>query len=72
MTKYEAGYLQVLRDVQVAVRTFLDETASLDGKLELLGVLSFVDSMIGTSAAGDGGETVDEPANENVELEDTL
>jgi len=70
VTKYEAGYLQALRDMQGAVHTFLSDATSEDGKLELLSVLSFVGSMIDTVAAGDGGETADEPANENAEAED--
>lgn len=69
MTKYEAGYLQALTDVQEAVQVFAGETASPDGKLELLGVLSLLGKLIGITEAGDGGETTADPANENVEPE---
>jgi hypothetical protein len=67
VTKYEAGYLQALGDVQEAVRVFTDETRSPNGKFELLGVLSLLGKLIDITDAGDGGERTANPANENAE-----
>ena len=49
MTDYEAGYLQALKDVQGAVGQMVsDHGTSPDGKIEMLDVESFLDSLIKT------------------------
>ena len=53
MTDVEAGYLQALSDVHAEVRQMVqDPTTSSEGKLELLGVLSFLHERIKFKAAG--------------------
>jgi len=47
ITERDAGYLQALADVQSEVRkTVQDPTTSRDGRLELLGVLSFLSELV--------------------------
>ena len=49
MTDHDAGYVQALMDVQVAIRQMVKELSpSPEGKIELLGVVSFLDIMIKT------------------------
>ena len=49
MTDHEAGYVQALMDMQIALRRMVhDEGASPEGKIELLGVVSFLGVMIKT------------------------
>jgi hypothetical protein len=64
MSERDAGYLQALADVQSEVRkTILDPSISREGKLELLGVLSFLSDLVdvrvkayhGDAAAGGQG-----------------
>lgn len=53
MTDLEAGYLQALSDVHAEVRQMVqDPTTSSEGKLELLGVLSFLHEQIKFKAPG--------------------
>ena len=47
MTDHDAGYVQALMDMQMAIRQMVKElVASPEGKIELLGVVSFLDIMI--------------------------
>ncbi|KQP63284.1 hypothetical protein ASF41_22360 [Methylobacterium sp. Leaf111] len=47
MTERDAGYLQALADVQGEVRkTVQDPSTSREGRLELLGVLSFLSDLV--------------------------
>ena len=47
ITERDAGYLQALADVQSEVRkTVQDSSTSRDGRLELLGVLSFLSEFV--------------------------
>ena len=47
MTEREAGYLLALSDVQSEVRKMVqDPSTSREGKLELLGVLSFLSELV--------------------------
>lgn len=53
MTDVEAGYLQALSDVHAEVQQMVqDPTTSSEGKLELLGVLSFLHDRIQFKAPG--------------------
>jgi hypothetical protein len=50
MTEREAGYTHALSDVQVEVRRMVqDPSTSSKGKLELLGVLSFLSELVDTN-----------------------
>jgi hypothetical protein len=47
MTERDAGYLHALADVQSEVRrTVQDPSTSTEGRLELLGVLSFLSELV--------------------------
>ena len=47
ITERDTGYLQALADVQSEVRkTVQDPTTSREGRLELLGVLSFLSELV--------------------------
>lgn len=47
MLERDAGYLQALADVQSEVRkTVQDASTSTEGRLELLGVLSFLSELV--------------------------
>lgn len=47
MTERDAGYLHALSDVQSEVRkTVQDPSTSREGRLELLGVLSFLSELV--------------------------
>ena len=49
MTDHDAGYAQALMDMQMTIRLMVkDLVASPEGKIELLGVVSFLDIMIKT------------------------
>ena len=67
MTEREVGYMQALSDVQHEVQQMVqDPSTSSEGKLELLGVLSFLTETIDTKATRrDGYAAV--AGNENVE-----
>jgi hypothetical protein len=56
MTERDAGYLEALSDVQSEVRRSVqDPSTSSEGKLELLGVLSFLSDLVGTKMLRHGG-----------------
>ena len=49
MTDHDAGYVQALMDMQMAIRRMVNDLGtSSEGKIELLGVVSFLDTMIKT------------------------
>ena len=60
MTDHDAGYVQALMDMQVAIRTMVkDLNPSPEGKIELLGVVSFLDILIKTKMNPEHDETRD-------------
>lgn len=54
MTEYEAGYLQALKDVQITTRHMVSQTDAPEGKIELLGVVSFLEGLIQTKVERHG------------------
>ena len=49
MTDHDAGYVQALMDMQVAIRTMVkDLSPSPEDQIELLGAVSFLDILIKT------------------------
>jgi hypothetical protein len=47
VTDFEAGYLRALTDMQAAVRLMVNEpSTSPDGRVDLLGVVSLLESLI--------------------------
>ena len=62
MTDHEAGYVQALMDVQVTIRQMVKELSpSPEGKIELLGVVSFLDIMIKTKMKPSGLHDASDP-----------
>jgi hypothetical protein len=68
MTEREAGYTHALSDVQVEVRRMVqDPSTSSKGKLELLGVLSFLSELVDTNVLRYSRSGEADSCKENVE-----
>ncbi len=52
MTRYEAGYLQALKDARVTARQMVADTDAPEGKVELLAVVSFLTGLIDAKGRG--------------------
>jgi hypothetical protein len=68
MTEREVGYMHALAEVQCEVRRMAqDPSTSSEGKLELLGVLSFLSELVDTNVLRHGRFRTADSCNENVE-----
>ncbi|MCJ2036407.1 hypothetical protein [Methylobacterium sp. J-068] len=67
MTRYEAGYLQALKDTRVTARQMVADTDVPEGKIELLAMVSFLTGLIDAKVERHGNHDADEAANENME-----
>ena len=66
MTSYEAGYLQALKDARVTARQMVaDLGASPEGKVELLGMISFLTDLIDAKVVRHGDHGTEGASNEN-------
>ncbi len=66
MTRYEAGYLQALKDARVTARQMVADTDVPEGKIELLAMVSFLTGLIDAKVARHGDHDTDGAANENL------
>ncbi|WP_264046161.1 hypothetical protein [Methylobacterium flocculans] len=66
MTSYEAGYLQALKDAQITARQLVaDLGASPEGKVELLGMISFLTNLIDDKVARQGDHGTEGASDED-------
>ena len=66
MTSYEAGYLQALKDAQIIARQMVaDLGASPEGKVELLGMISFLTNLIDAKVTRHGDHGTEGASDED-------
>ena len=66
MTSYEAGHLQPLKDARITAQQMItDLGTSPEGKVELLGMISFLTNLIDAKVTRLGGHGTEGASNEN-------